>query len=117
LIRHRIVPATYGLGRVEREGARRWPTELQFDVMNAVEASFEDDSCGMLKLGGEAFFLKPLGHNPFINLYRRFTPRFRTLDEHPLVISDFELARRYFGSVDAEFFHVTSFFARVRSKL
>jgi hypothetical protein len=86
-------------------------------VLNAEEPSFEDDSCGTLKTGGEGLFLEPLGHTPLINLYRRFTPRFRTPDEHPLVISDFELARRYFGSVDAEFFHLTSFFARVRSKL
>ena len=90
---------------------------IQFDVLNAEEPSFEDDSCGTLKRGGEGFFLESLGHNRLINLYRRSAPRFRTPDEHPLVISDFEPATRYFGSVDAEFFHLTSFFASVRSKL
>jgi SAM-dependent methyltransferase len=106
---------------------------VAFDVMTAEELSFEDDSfdviCGMsvlhhlnleralaevartLKPGGEAIFLEPLGHNPLINLYRRLTPRFRTPYEHPLVMRDLELARRHFGSVDAEFFHLTSLFA------
>jgi SAM-dependent methyltransferase len=106
---------------------------VAFDVMNAEDLSFDDESfdliCGMsilhhlnldvalaeiartLKPGGEALFLEPLGHNPFVNLYRRLTPEFRTPDEHPLLMSDFELGRRYFDRVDIEFFHLTSLFA------
>ena len=106
---------------------------VAFDVMNAEDLSFDDESfdliCGMsilhhlnldvalaeiartLKPGGEALFLEPLGHNPVVNLYRRLTPQFRTPDEHPLVMSDFELGRRYFNHVDIEFFHLTSLFA------
>ena len=106
---------------------------VAFAVMNAEALGFEDESfdmiCGMsilhhlnldvalaeiartLKPEGEAIFLEPLGHNPAVNLYRRLTPRFRTPDEHPLVMSDFEVAKRYFDRVDIEFFHLTSLFA------
>src|SRR5688572_23048095 len=35
----------------------------------------------VLKPGGMAFFAEPLSGNPFINLYRRFTPQYRTEDE------------------------------------
>jgi SAM-dependent methyltransferase len=38
----------------------------------------------VLKPGGIAFFAEPLGTNPLINLYRRFTPQYRTADETPL---------------------------------
>ena len=48
------------------------------------------------------------GHNPVINAYRRITPDQRTEDEHPFVMSDFDVARRYFGRVDTSFFHFTS---------
>ena len=38
----------------------------------------------ILKVGGRAVFLEPLGHNPMINLFRRFTPSRRTVTEVPL---------------------------------
>jgi ubiquinone/menaquinone biosynthesis C-methylase UbiE len=38
----------------------------------------------VLKPGGLAYFAEPLGGNPLINLYRRFTPGYRTEDETPL---------------------------------
>jgi len=43
----------------------------------------------VLKKGGCAFFAEPLGTNPFINIYRKLTPQFRTADEKPLILSDF----------------------------
>ena len=61
-----------------------------------------------LKPDGAAIFTEPLGHNPLINLYRRTTPRLRTVDEHPLKLADFELARQYFKSVDVKVFHLAS---------
>src|ERR1051325_3406723 len=101
--------------------------------MNAENLAFADNSvdliCGMgilhhldlgrsfielsrvLKPGGKAIFLEPLGHNPAINLYRKATPAMRTPDEHPLLMKDFEMARQSFGGVDLTHFHLTSLMA------
>ncbi len=79
---------------------------LQFLTMDAEQLNFADNSfdliCGtgvlhhlqlrqaypeiarVLKPSGKAVFSEPLGHNLIINLYRKFTPRFRTVAEHPL---------------------------------
>jgi SAM-dependent methyltransferase len=62
----------------------------------------------VLRPGGRAIFSEPTGHNPVINLYRRFTPDQRTEDEHPFVMSDFDIVRRYFGELETRFFHFTS---------
>jgi SAM-dependent methyltransferase len=102
---------------------------LSFEVMNAEDLEFPDDTfdliCGAailhhldldvalkevartLKPLGSAVFLEPLGHNPAINLYRRLTPTYRTPDEHPLLMRDLRLARRYFDSIATEYFHLT----------
>lgn len=112
-----------------REGLRG----ISFPVMNAEELGFRasafDMICGTailhhldlqtcfrelartLKPTGKAVFIEPMGHNPLINLYRRLTPRLRTVDEHPLVMSDLELARRHFGSVETRFFHLFALLA------
>jgi hypothetical protein len=37
----------------------------------------------VLRPGGPAIFVEPLGHNPLINAYRKRTPALRTVDEHP----------------------------------
>lgn len=50
----------------------------------------------VMKAGGRASFIEPLGMNPFINLYRRFTPHQRTSDEHPLTYDDFAVFDRIF---------------------
>lgn len=42
----------------------------------------------VLKQGGKGIFLEPLGHNPFINLFRKLTPQRRTPTERPLKIED-----------------------------
>jgi len=105
-------------------------TTARFAVMNAEHLEFDDESfdlvCGsgilhhldlqpalsevarVLKPGGRAVFFEPMGHNPLINLYRRFTPSMRTSDEHPLLMSDFDIARACFGTVDVTFFHALS---------
>lgn len=62
----------------------------------------------VLRPGGRAIFMEPLGHNPLINLYRRMTPDARTPDEHPLLRGDFAIARRYFAAVDLEFCGLTT---------
>jgi len=42
----------------------------------------------VLKPGGKAVFLEPLGHNLAVNLFRKFTPGRRTSTEKPLMIDD-----------------------------
>jgi SAM-dependent methyltransferase len=61
-----------------------------------------------LRPDGLAAFVEPLGHNPLINLYRRRTPQLRTPDEHPLRLPDFDIFRRYFGTVDVDYHALTS---------
>jgi SAM-dependent methyltransferase len=103
---------------------------IEFRVMNAESLDLPDSSfdfvCGngvlhhldlghayaelarVLKPDGNGVFLEPMGHNPLINLYRRRTPEQRTPDEHPLVLGDFDLARRYFEVVSGGYFALTS---------
>jgi SAM-dependent methyltransferase len=104
-------------------------------VMNAELLAFADGSFGLicgtgilhhldleicfreisrtLSPDGSAVFIEPLGHNPLINLYRRLTPAMRSEDEHPLMVHDFELAKRYFGRLDIKYFHLTSLSAAI----
>ena len=53
----------------------------------------------ILKPGGKFLFIEPLGTNPFINFYRKLTPKARSEDEHPLVEKDFELIQNKFKKV------------------
>jgi len=104
--------------------ARRHGIEnARFQMMNAEALRFADDSfdvvfgsgilhhlelnkafseiARVLRPGGTAVFLEPLGHNPVLNWYRERTPGLRTPDEHPLLKQDLKLAERYFQSVDS----------------
>jgi SAM-dependent methyltransferase len=65
----------------------------------------------VLKPGGIISFYEPMGHNPVINWYRNRTPQYRTPDEHPIVESDFKLARKYFKEVNTEYFGMTTLVA------
>lgn len=58
----------------------------------------------VLRPGGKAIFFEPLGHNPAINLYRNRTPEARTVDEHPLLKSDFEIIARHFSRCEPRFY-------------
>jgi hypothetical protein len=49
-------------------------------------------------------FLEPLGHNPFVNLFRRLTPRLRSEDEHPLLEADLDALREVFRDVRVDRF-------------
>ncbi|NCG37878.1 MAG: methyltransferase domain-containing protein [Actinobacteria bacterium] len=60
----------------------------------------------VLRPGGRAVFIEPLGHNPLINAYRRRTPHNRTQFEHPLRCEDFTLSYSYFENVHVETFHL-----------
>ena len=107
--------------------------KVSFQVMDAEALEFSDSTfnliCGksilhhldlqkcyaeisrVLKSEGKAIFLEPLGHNPIINLYRKVTPKLRTVDEHPLLQPDMHLASKYFQQVELHYFRLTSIFA------
>ncbi len=90
----------------------------RFALMDAESLGFRDHSFGViygsgvlhhvklemalselkrvLKPGGSAIFLEPLGHNPFINLFRKLTPSMRSVDEHPLTHVDLDEMERHF---------------------
>jgi SAM-dependent methyltransferase len=65
----------------------------------------------LLKSDGVALFLEPLGYNPFINLYRKFTPKFRSPDETPLTNTELQKFSKYFHYVNFHYFYFTTLFA------
>ena len=113
-----------------RQARERVHSSVKLRQMNAEAMTFNDDSfdlvCGtgilhhldlekalgevsrVLRPGGRALFIEPLGHNPVINLYRRLTPSMRSDDEHPLKMKDFEAAERLFSVVDLSFYNLTT---------
>lgn len=99
-----------------------------FNVMDAMNTNFEDQTFDCItgsailhhldielalkeinrilkKDEGIAVFTEPLGTNPFINLFRKATPKQRTEDEHPLSRKDFLLFEKYFENVKIECFN------------
>jgi SAM-dependent methyltransferase len=59
----------------------------------------------VLKPGGRAVFIEPLGYNPLLNLYRRLTPGQRTSTERPLRFETLEQIREEFAGLEhREFF-------------
>ncbi|WP_353227649.1 class I SAM-dependent methyltransferase [Novosphingobium sp.] len=65
----------------------------------------------VLKPGGRAVFREPLGINPAIRVYRALTPSARSVDEHPLLQSDFTLAAGIFSGVKNRFYGLTTLVA------
>jgi ubiquinone/menaquinone biosynthesis C-methylase UbiE len=63
-----------------------------------------DEIFRILKPGGNLLFIEPLGTNPIINLYRRLTPKARSIDEHPLVKKDFEYIERKFTNIEIKYY-------------
>jgi ubiquinone/menaquinone biosynthesis C-methylase UbiE len=61
-----------------------------------------------LKNGGKAVFIEPLGHNPFISLFRKLTPRARTKNEKPLLIKNItEIEKMISGKVHVYYFFLS----------
>ncbi|SPD75015.1 putative Methyltransferase type 11 [uncultured Desulfobacterium sp.] len=76
------------------------------DIKNSI-----DELHRILKVGGVCFFVEPLGHNPFINLYRKLTPHKRTVDERPFKINDLENLKNSFRFSRLEFSFLFSLIA------
>jgi hypothetical protein len=66
------------------------------------------DMYRVLKPGGVAYFAEPLGTNPLINLYRRLTPQYRTMDEEPLDLKALAPLLSKFSKVEHTDYYVTS---------
>lgn len=64
--------------------------------------------CRIVKPTGKIIAMEALGYNPLIQLYRRRTPHLRTAweTEHILKLSDLRIAKKYFGTVSVQFFHL-----------
>lgn len=60
-----------------------------------------------LRKGGKGIFVEPLGHNLFITLFRKLTPRLRTPTEKPILFSDYEIFSKKFRLKTKEFFVVS----------
>jgi SAM-dependent methyltransferase len=61
----------------------------------------------ILKPGGQAVLIEPLGGNPLINRYRRRTPHARTVDERPLGTADLSRFKDRFGGMRSEYLFLT----------
>lgn len=112
---------------------------ISFLVMDAENLEFSDHSfdliCGsailhhlildralseirrVLKENGRAVFTEPMGHNPFVNLFRKLTPSMRTKDEHPLLVSDLRLIRKVFPESQFTFYYLTTMLSFITSIL
>jgi ubiquinone/menaquinone biosynthesis C-methylase UbiE len=67
----------------------------------------------VLKKGGKALFMEPLGHNQLINFYRRLTPHLRSKDERPLEFNQFDLFYNSFNRFEHHEYYFLSCFALV----
>ena len=109
---------------------------LEFFVMDAMNTEFENGQFDIirgsailhhldlyvslteikriLKNEGYAFFIEPLDTNPLIKLYRKLTPKARTIDEQPLRIRDIKLIKTIFPNTEILYF---SFFSLLAAPL
>ncbi len=62
----------------------------------------------VLRPGGQAFFIEPLGYNPLIDIYRWMAGNMRTPSEQPLRFADIDQLRAIFTRVDHREFWLTT---------
>jgi ubiquinone/menaquinone biosynthesis C-methylase UbiE len=120
--------------------AKRRPRlrRVRFGVMDAAQLAFADaqfdavigtsllhhiafepgcrEIARVLRPGGVALFFEPLGTNPLINAYRRFTPGQRSDDERPLTRHDLAAAARVFDTVTVEPFDLLTLASAVHPR-
>ncbi|MEM3561226.1 MAG: class I SAM-dependent methyltransferase [Nitrososphaerota archaeon] len=127
-----------GIKIAKAESTIKKAKNVFFYVMNAENMNFED-SCfdvifgnsilhhlyledalkeikRILKPDGKIIFIEPLGMNPFINIYRKLTPKIRTPSEHPLRYKDLKLIKENFNKIKIEYYYFFSFLAIPFSK-
>lgn len=64
--------------------------------------------CRILRPGGSAIFVEPLGDNPAAKLLRGLTPKARTADERALTKADIDKADRLFGGSSHLFYNLVT---------
>ena len=69
-----------------------------------------DEIFRILKPNGTLLFIEPLGTNPIINLYRKFTPKARSKDEHPLINKDILLIQKKYKDVKIRYYGFLTLF-------
>ncbi len=101
-------------------------TEINFEVENCEKTKFNSDQFDfiygagilhhlnikeslneikrLLKKDGSLLFIEPLGTNPLINLYRKFTPNSRSPDEHPFKFQDIKYIKSLFKNVEIKYY-------------
>ena len=115
----REVLASDGLSercRVEQMGAERldYPDDhfdlsIGFAILHHLDLELSlAELYRVLKPGGVAYFVEPLGSNPLINLYRRLTPQYRTEDEKPLDLGTLAPLLARFKEVEHTEYYVTA---------
>jgi SAM-dependent methyltransferase len=119
------VKSTYRVIKAHGLLPRVTPMKMDCEVMCFADASFDlvvgrailhhlkleravPEIRRVLKPGGRALFIEPMGMNPLLNLYRKLTPECRTKDEHPLTKKDFEELARYFPRISHREFNLLS---------
>lgn len=71
----------------------------------------------VLKPGGRAVFIEPLGMNPLINLYRQITLKERTPFEHPLTFKDIEKMGRNFEKFEHKEFYLVALLSIIGERI
>ena len=109
-----------------KERAKRISANISYQVDNCEKTKFQDNTFDIvygtgilhhlqfnkcldeifriLKSNGTLVFIEPLGTNPIINLYRKLTPKSRSIDEHPLLNKDFEYIKDKFSELKVNYY-------------
>ena len=109
-----------------KKNTRELKIKTEFKVENCEKTSFHDNSFDVvygsgiihhlqieksldeilriLKPDGNLLFIEPLGTNPIINLYRKLTPKARSIDEHPLVKKDLDYIKKKFVDIKIKYY-------------
>ena len=58
----------------------------------------------ILRKNGKIIFIEPMATNPIINLYRKFTPKARSVDEHPFKFTDIRYIKSLFKNVQITYY-------------
>jgi 2-polyprenyl-3-methyl-5-hydroxy-6-metoxy-1,4-benzoquinol methylase len=97
------------------ESLDQLPVELEFDVIYCANTLHHVDITesmerikARLKPGGTFVSWDPVVYNPLINIYRRIATEVRTVDEHPLTLSDIQYIRSCFQSSSVKWFWLST---------
>ena len=64
----------------------------------------------LLSKKDKLIMIEPMGENPLINIFRKYTPNIRTADEHPLLFKDLKYILKILPKTTFEFHSITSLF-------